>query len=225
MERCEKFQLTEWRPTNVKNEFIRAKYGFHYLKGNRRPYFSITADIAEPAAPHNRGETKAEGPGLPQGKTFRNVGGGCCHELISQYFPELAPLVRWHLVDDDGVPMHYLANGDYWMRKHLEVYRVFASSEMEGRRYGEPDPLDIFKSTIVYGAVPTDDIELDAILSIPTPKPQTIPDLALSPKELRANVILPTIQAWLRRRLPSLQIVMGQNMVKFGVKYINLQLA
>ena len=39
----------------------------------------------------------------------RDVGGGCCHELISQVFPELKGLIKWHLVSTDE-PMHYLAN-------------------------------------------------------------------------------------------------------------------
>lgn len=35
--------------------------------------------------------------------------GGCCHEMIAKVFPELEPLIRWHLVSSDG-PTHYIAN-------------------------------------------------------------------------------------------------------------------
>lgn len=35
--------------------------------------------------------------------------GGCCHEMIAEVFPELEPLIKWHLMDTDG-PMHYVAN-------------------------------------------------------------------------------------------------------------------
>jgi hypothetical protein len=38
--------------------------------------------------------------------------GGCIHEDIAHFFPELAPLIKWHLVSSDG-PMHYLANVVY----------------------------------------------------------------------------------------------------------------
>lgn len=37
------------------------------------------------------------------------VAGGCLHEEIARVFPELAPLIRWHLCFTDG-PMHYIAN-------------------------------------------------------------------------------------------------------------------
>lgn len=38
--------------------------------------------------------------------------GGCLHEDIAATFPELAPLIRWHLCSTDG-PMHYEANTIY----------------------------------------------------------------------------------------------------------------
>lgn len=38
--------------------------------------------------------------------------GGCMHEDIAKVFPELEPLIKWHLCYDDG-PMHYLANTVY----------------------------------------------------------------------------------------------------------------
>jgi len=38
--------------------------------------------------------------------------GGCMHEEIAKRFPELAPLIKWHLMDADG-PMHYIANTLY----------------------------------------------------------------------------------------------------------------
>lgn len=37
---------------------------------------------------------------------------GCLHDKIARTFPELAPLVAWHLCATDG-PMHYLANTVY----------------------------------------------------------------------------------------------------------------
>lgn len=37
---------------------------------------------------------------------------GCLHEDIAREFPELAPLIKWHLMGTDG-PMHYIANTIY----------------------------------------------------------------------------------------------------------------
>lgn len=37
---------------------------------------------------------------------------GCLHEQIAEAFPELAHLIKWHLVSTDG-PLHYIANTTY----------------------------------------------------------------------------------------------------------------
>ena len=39
--------------------------------------------------------------------------GGCLHDEIREHFPELAHLIRWHLVSTEG-PMHYVANTTYF---------------------------------------------------------------------------------------------------------------
>lgn len=38
--------------------------------------------------------------------------GGCVHNRIAKYFPQLAPYIKWHLCSSDG-PMHYLTNTVY----------------------------------------------------------------------------------------------------------------
>ena len=38
--------------------------------------------------------------------------GGCLHEVIAEVFPELEPLIKWHLTSTDG-PMHYVGNTCY----------------------------------------------------------------------------------------------------------------
>lgn len=43
---------------------------------------------------------------------IRDYSGGCIHEEIEKHFPELAHLIKWHLVSTDG-PMHYLGNTLY----------------------------------------------------------------------------------------------------------------
>jgi hypothetical protein len=64
--------------------------------GNGRNSFAITATVTTPAS-------------IRQGDT---AAGGCLHGDIARVFPELAPLIRWHLFDSDG-PMHYIENTLY----------------------------------------------------------------------------------------------------------------
>jgi len=70
---------------------IQADANLHYIEGNDSPYFGVTAS----------------GAGF----------GGCCHELILEAFPELAPIVAIHLSDMDGSPSHGVANGLYWIKE------------------------------------------------------------------------------------------------------------
>jgi hypothetical protein len=72
--------------------------------------FSITADLYE----ETRG---AVGLGLwyvfnSRGKKRYLTAGGCQHDLVTEHFPELAPLIKWHLTSTDG-PLHYVANTVY----------------------------------------------------------------------------------------------------------------
>lgn len=45
----------------------------------------------------------------------RTISGGCIHDDIVKYCPELAHLIKWHLTSSDG-PMHYVANTLYHAR-------------------------------------------------------------------------------------------------------------
>lgn len=84
-----------------------------YLQGNKAPYFSATVD------------------------TFNGtklVACGCQHNIIRAYFPDYEKYLKWHLVSTIE-PMHYLANGLYWLK--------------EGN-------IPNFKHTVVWGEVETD---------------------------------------------------------------------
>lgn len=50
-------------------------------------------------------------------KRGRHDAGGCIHDDIAQFFPELAPLIKWHLMSTDS-PMHYVANTVYHADAH-----------------------------------------------------------------------------------------------------------
>ena len=80
-------------------ESIKISYGLSWLKGNRAPYFSVTADLYE---------KRANGRAV-------HIGGGCCHKDILKARPGMADIVALHLCDIDGAPMHDLENGFYHM--------------------------------------------------------------------------------------------------------------
>jgi hypothetical protein len=46
------------------------------------------------------------------GSGWRDYMGGCIHDEIAKRFPQLAPLIKWHLSSTDG-PLHYLSNTVY----------------------------------------------------------------------------------------------------------------
>lgn len=73
---------------------LRVDFGLHYIRGNRAPYFSITADGREDG---------------------RESFGGCCHEIIAARFPALRDVIALHLADINGAPMHAEGNGFYWL--------------------------------------------------------------------------------------------------------------
>lgn len=57
--------------------------------------------------------------------------GGCIHDEILKYFPELRPLVNIHLADLQGRPLHAIDNGFYQLGrmhkdKYCEYYRVLS---------------------------------------------------------------------------------------------------
>lgn len=66
--------------------------------------------------------------------------GGCIHDEIRKYFPEFAPLIRWHGMGTDS-PMHYVAN---------TVYHA-SNRDHSGRAAGEACAWD---RVIKFGAFP-----------------------------------------------------------------------
>lgn len=64
--------------------------GLHYIRGNPAPYFTLTAEAKE-------------------------YGRGMQHDLILEQCPDLAPLADLHLSDINGVPLHAVENGWYWL--------------------------------------------------------------------------------------------------------------
>ena len=92
--------------------------------GNGHQSFAITADI------------------YTQESRRKNdcTAGGCLHEEIAQVFPELAPLIKWHLTSTDG-PLHYVEN----------VLHFAGDRDCWSRRAGEPSSWD---DVIYFGDSP-----------------------------------------------------------------------
>jgi hypothetical protein len=159
--------------------YITVKYGMHYLKGNSQPYFSITADLREDG----------------------NESGGQLHPEISRYVPELEPLLKWHLCDQNGTPMHYVENSLFWWERF----------DRPKEKSYDPDAKSAFKNSTVWGAVETD-VDLPTGLS----------DWPLSAfkKDGLAWPFRVEVEALLVERLPALQAEFRKVMAEFGVEDI-----
>jgi hypothetical protein len=68
--------------------------------GEQKPYFSITANVYEATGKPGR-------PAL--------LYSGCCHGAIQAITSHFDDVIALHLSDINGVPMHAVANGAYWM--------------------------------------------------------------------------------------------------------------
>ena len=90
--------ISEARPVSgyVDGASLRVEVRFDDYCGNGRNSFGITGDVRDPSKRGERGW----------------LAGGCLHEDIAAVFPELAPLIGFHLSDTAG-PMHYAANAVY----------------------------------------------------------------------------------------------------------------
>lgn len=64
--------------------------------------------------------------------------GGCIHDEIAKHFPELEPLIKWHLCSADG-PMHYIANACY--HASARDYKGLLKGEKKQLRKGGVTPV------------------------------------------------------------------------------------
>jgi len=90
-----------------------------YLRVNietKNNYFSITGSLFEKLG---RGQ-KYYDYRFFNDKKFEQTGGGCIHDTILKYYPEFKNLVDLHLSDLDGLPMHFFANGFYYITELLK---------------------------------------------------------------------------------------------------------
>lgn len=92
---------------NGKPETIIAEVRHDDQCGNGHNTFSITGTIY--TTDRQPGEETVT---HRNGKTLWSNCGGCIHDEIAKHFPELAPLIKWHLTSTDR-PIHYVSNAVY----------------------------------------------------------------------------------------------------------------
>ena len=103
--------------------------GLHYIEGNHRPYFSVTADVWYSHKNRLGHRYYRREPDCC----------GCCHEEILNLVPAgdrpmWKALIALHLSDDLGIPMYAEANGCY----HLGVGQWSVTHGKDGKA---PDAL------------------------------------------------------------------------------------
>ena len=109
--------------------------GLHYIRGNRKPYFSVTGFVGFDTC-------------------------GACHAELLNVFPEIQPLVALHLADDEGRPMYATENGYYWLTEKsagplAECLRISVSQaeEIIGRFTAKPFSLNEFNEAYCLPSV------------------------------------------------------------------------
>ncbi len=163
------------------------RYGMHYILGNSQPYFSIT------------GSTWRQPKNILNKSRWDEDSCGCMHDLIQERASDLAPLTKFHLCDQDGLPMYYLQNGYYWYKENLETFKSYVR----------------LANDEVIPEVPK--IELPVVLN------DNGTEIDLPEKE-QAKIIeshrKKFITGWLKTREEKLKREFDETMARFQVEYI-----
>lgn len=77
------------------------QYGVQFIRGNRSGYFTVTGELYE-------------------GRQKEPVTCGCIHSDIRKVTHRFDDLIALHLCDEDGLPMHALENGFFYLRRPEE---------------------------------------------------------------------------------------------------------
>lgn len=201
-----------WKePTKPHNTFrIRATVRYDDQCGNGHNTFSITGDIHQLT---------------PKGWEW--VSGGMCHEAIARHFPELAPLLKWHLCSSDG-PMHYVGNTLYHVGdRDCHGLKAGEFKPIIDRSTGNPlwQLMDVPSSNPVAGSSKPDPVTLewrpygrtgegkardfDAARSCAIWPEATDAELSVEPEELKAKLWerLPALMQEFKAAVESLGMV------------------
>jgi hypothetical protein len=183
-----KKQVKEYGPRKLANgDVITAEVRHDDGCGNGHNTYAVTASIC--GSEYIRGESSIEF----DGHKYYCYSGGCCHDEVAEAFPELAPLIKWHLCSTDG-PMHYIENAKYW------------AGQCGYCNGGQNDPPNevYLKSTIIYGAV-EGDTEVDP--------------MALANEDLLAVDRKGPFVPWLESRLPALLAEFREAVESLGLTF------
>lgn len=161
---------------------LEVDYGFHKI-GDQEPYFSITCSVYE-----------------WRYSSWKLVSCGCQHDIIAEYAPHLLPLIKWHLCSIISGPMHYVANGMFWLQRA-------AMKSLVPLYYGDncafgAAAMNNFKETIVYGASPSYDRIEESVLKYYEDD----------------SVQRDFIRVWLDERLPEVMESFYEDMRRYGIK-------
>jgi hypothetical protein len=147
----------------------------------------------------------------------RDIAGGCCHDAIVDYFPKLAPLIKWHSTSTRE-PMHYVENAVYHARQHgpnrAYIYYTGASDPLnvgEARErlliYGKADEAERVKNVpgyrVQWDEKTTKVRNLDHARSAAVWPEATDEELSVPEDQLRAVLLarLPALRAEFKRAM------------------------
>lgn len=131
------------------------------------------------------------------GEIRKERAGACGEELAKRFFPELEPLLKWHLCSSDG-PLHYIENALFWLGWRGD--------------YKDTPSIEHFKKTVVFGEAVGD----GAI----TPEELVADHGARLGKTVnKYGKSEDDIKAWLKNRLPSLLKNFRQAVESTGLKW------
>jgi hypothetical protein len=119
-------------------------FGMRFLRGNDQPYFSITVDTVLISS-----KETADSRLIAAGHQ-RDLRAHSGSDIIREVFPERADLLRYHLTgQNDGLPMHYIANTIFWLREgqneeHAEEHAISTArwGSLEGDEVHDLPPPD-----------------------------------------------------------------------------------
>jgi hypothetical protein len=130
-------EIAEQLPPSMRVQAQTRKYGPKLYREGRNEFRIIVTARYDDSC--NNGVNSFGLTAAIDRKTARGLwtdySGGCCHDVIVEHFPELEPLVKWHLTDSI-CPMHYLAN----------VVYMAGDRDCDGLRKGEKRQLRNGKS-------------------------------------------------------------------------------
>ncbi len=98
---------------------------------------------------------------IPKANRWMDYSGGCIHEDIAKHFPELAPLIKWHLTSSNG-PMYYIENTLYWVEtSEKKPEDRYESDRLKSKK----ELLDNARGTAVWPEATDEDLKREGLIN------------------------------------------------------------